>query len=151
MEPAIYQVKYRSNASNEEPFHFAYDMCRAENTPCFRSLAQCLEGEMEGITAEQLKQQIINKPQNASKFVTYRSMLNIGLDIHDIYKTSIYIPDYLRISLSRHIRETYSNLDFTSIDYLLNEKVHLLDLCTFIHDVLALFSCSAFHMFWYKY
>ncbi|KAK7028015.1 hypothetical protein SK128_012938 [Halocaridina rubra] len=50
---------------------------------------------------EQLKQQIRCKPDTASKFVNYRSELNSGLDVHKIYKKSVYIPDYLRVSFTR--------------------------------------------------
>ena len=174
------------NIDDDQPFHFVYALCRRENTPCFRSLSRCLGGEMEGLTTDLLKQQINDKPQNASKFVTYRSKLNVGLDVHEIFKKCVYVPDYLRISftklrlmshnlkietgrwsrlpresrvcncnnlvvqdechvlldcsLSQHLRETYSQLDFSSIDHLLNDRYHLLDLCKFINEVLTLFS-----------
>ncbi|KAK7081978.1 hypothetical protein SK128_000611 [Halocaridina rubra] len=135
---------------------------------------------------EQLKQQIRCKPDIASKFVTYRSELNSGLYVHKIYKKSLYIPDYLRVSftrlrlmshnlkietgrwsrlpreasvcncnnivvqdechvllecpLSQHIREAYNQLDFTSLDNLLNGDFHLVDLCKYVNEVLKLFS-----------
>ena len=50
---------------------------------------------------EELKQQIRNKPISATKFVTYREVLNPDLEFHDIYKSSVYIPDYLRVAFSR--------------------------------------------------
>ena len=46
----------------------------------------------------------------------------------------------LDCSLSQHLPETYLQLDFSSIDHLLNDRYHLLDLCKFVNEVLTLFS-----------
>ena len=42
-----------------------------------------------------------SKPNNDTKFDNCRSELNSGLDVHKIYKKSVYIPDYLRVSFTR--------------------------------------------------
>ena len=175
-----------NNIDYDEPFHVVYDLCRRENTPGFRMLSRCLEGEIEGVTMEQLKQQIRNKPISSTKFSTYCGKLNPNLELHEIYKKNVYIPDFLRVSFSRlrlmshslkietgrwsrlpredricicnrdvvqdechallecplslHIRDRYNQLDFTSVENLLNEKFYLLELCKYIHEVMKLFS-----------
>ena len=90
-----------NNIDYDEPFHVVYDLCRRENTPGFRMLARCLEGEIEGVAMEQLKQQVRNKPISSTKFSTYCIELNPSLEMHEVYKGSVYIPDYLRVSFSR--------------------------------------------------
>ena len=63
----------------------------------------------EGITVEQLKQQIHDKLRSATKYATYCVKLNPDLEIHDVYKRNVYIPDYLRVSFSR-LRLMFHNL-----------------------------------------
>ena len=90
-----------NSINQEEPFHIVFDLCKRGNTVGYRILSRCLEGGIEGLSLEQLKYQIRNKPDSASKFVTYRSKCNLGLEMHNIYSKTVYIPDYLRISFTR--------------------------------------------------
>ena len=91
------------NIDYDEPFHVVFEFCKRENTPGFRLLSRCLGDELgaQVLPMEELKQQIRNKPISATKFVTYREVLNPDLEFHDIYKRSVYIPDYLRVAFSR--------------------------------------------------
>ena len=44
---------------------------------------------------------IHEKARYATKFNTYVSELNVTMNVHPIYRTNMFIPDYLRESFSR--------------------------------------------------
>ena len=48
-----------------------------------------------------LADSIRDRPLLATKFQTYKNELNLSLNVHPIYKSSIFIPDYQRQSFSR--------------------------------------------------
>ena len=129
---------------------------------------------------------IKDRALTSSKFHVYANELNISLNVHPIYKSSIFIPDYQRQSFSRirlishnlkietgrwsriprerrvcscdatqlqtenhvltscplthNIRINYPMLDFSDLDRLFSEELHILQLCSYVHEVLVLYS-----------
>ena len=158
-------VKLR-NVDTEEPFHFVFEMCRRNNTPGYRILKKCIEGEISGLSIENIHTMINEKPESATKYSAYRSKLNIDLVCHPVYKDVAYVPDFKRQAftrlrlmshnlkietgrwnrtprdarlcicsrnevqdeehvllfcpLSRHLRDSYQQLNFSSIGELIN-------------------------------
>ena len=54
-----------------------------------------------GASLETVQESILHKPNSATKFMTYRTELNSSMDVHEIYREGIYIPDYLRQAFTR--------------------------------------------------
>ena len=171
-----------SNVDLEEPFYIIFDICRRNNTPGYRFLSRYMRENNVGHSLEKIQESIRAKPNSATKFMTYRTELNPGLGVHDVYGDKVYIPDYLRQSFTRvrlmshdlkvetgrwsrlpreervcscnnvtiqdekhvlldcplliHIRRGYHNLDYSSIDTLLNDIRNSLDLCKYVFEVM---------------
>ena len=90
-----------SNVDLEEPFHIVYDICRRNNTPGYRFLSRCMQGNDGDVALENMRESIRNKPNDATKFMTYRTELNPRLGTHEVYGENVYIPDYLRQAFTR--------------------------------------------------
>ena len=73
----------------EEPFYYVYQLCREANTPGFRFLVNVINNE-QGVASglDEIREIVLNKPNDASKYVTYRTQLNPSLSSHPIN----YIP-----------------------------------------------------------
>ena len=85
----------------EEPFHYVFDLCKRNNTPGYKLLMGCLGEQNIGLTLDNFRTLIEDKPVSATKYVTYRLKLNRGLLDHRIYKGEQYIPDYKRQAFTR--------------------------------------------------
>ena len=99
-----------NNIDLEEPFHMVFDLCRFNNTPGYRFLSRCMQMEISREPVKETQDCILSKPDNATKFVTYRSQLSPELLVHEVYGDKIYIPDYLRESFTR-LRVMSHNLE----------------------------------------
>ena len=86
---------------DEQPFIFAYRLCRDNNTPEYRHMLKYLTYDLTKNPFDSLFNDINNRSINASKFLTYVQELNLTMDLHPIYTSNMYVPDYLRESFSR--------------------------------------------------
>ena len=85
----------------EEPFHLVLELCRSVNTPGYMFLRRALQFDCDVNPLEKIKESARNKPESATKYYTYKSVLNTGMSVHEIYLGNQYIPDYMRQSFSR--------------------------------------------------
>ena len=83
----------------EEPFQIVYNMCRNENSPGFKFLQKMASRNTDVDSLEKVSLAIRNNA-NATKFVTYCTVLNPDLSTHTAYG-KICIPDYVRVSFTR--------------------------------------------------
>ena len=169
----------------DEPFHYIFDICRRENTPGYRFLNSCIMNDVESTSLNEIRTFIQNKPLSATKYCTYKNILNTSLEVHKVYSDKEFIPDYLRIAftrlrtmshdlrietgrwsrtprelrvcrcspiavqsevhvliecpLSQQVRQKFDMLNFTSIESLINDEEHLIDLCKFTYEVFKLY------------
>ena len=50
---------------------------------------------------EKITESARNKPESATKYITYKSVLNPSMIVHKVYSDIQYIPDYMRQAFSR--------------------------------------------------
>ena len=83
----------------EYPFHHMFRICQENNTPAatFVNNARLyrVPSELSRLTTE------VSNEQNATKIMNYAEKLNPSLNLHPIYTTQSYVPDYMRVSFSR--------------------------------------------------
>ena len=94
-------IRKMQNRKMEEPFRKVYEMCKNMNTPGYRLLQKSIHDNHNNESLENYTRKVRNKAATFTKFVTYRTELNPELNMHAIYMKSIYIPDYIRISVTR--------------------------------------------------
>ena len=85
----------------DEPFQCIFDLCRRENTPGYRFLNACMNTDLEETSLSGIKNFIVNKPENATKYWTYKEKMNKPLESHKVYSEKEYVPDYLRLAFTR--------------------------------------------------
>ena len=85
----------------DEPFHYIFDLCRGEYTPGYRFLSSCITNDLEETSLSGIKNAILNKPEYATKYWTYKHALNKPLAVHKVYSEKEYVPDYLRLAFTR--------------------------------------------------
>ena len=85
----------------EQPFTYVYRLCSDSNTPAFKSLSKSLNFDTNVNPFAAIADSIRDRASISSKFQTYTNELKIFLNVHPIYKSSIFIPDYQRQSFSR--------------------------------------------------
>ena len=85
----------------EQPFRVVYEFCRQENTPGYRFFNKEISSRSDRDTLENIKILIRQKPNTATKIVTYRTDFNPPLTVHQVYMASEFIPDYQRESFTR--------------------------------------------------
>ena len=84
----------------DEPLYEVFEWCRRDNTPGYRFMQQALQYDsVDPISS--IAMRIREKPQTASKFLTYRTELNSALTVHKVYQTKEWIPDYKRQAFTR--------------------------------------------------
>lgn len=87
--------------NRDEPFHIAFELCREAETPGYRFITQALGYQCNVNPLDEIKCRVREKPLTASKFVTYRTIINPHLSVHPAYMTSDFIPDFKRQALTR--------------------------------------------------
>ena len=86
----------------DEPFHYVFELCKRHHTRGYKFLNKCRTLSLNTDSLGKIRDIITNKPDNATKYVTYRTAMNPDLSVHEVYKCEdIYIPDYLRIAFTR--------------------------------------------------
>ena len=91
-----------ASPDTEEPFHFVLELCRSVNTPGYGFLQRVLQFNCDVNPLDMIKESARNKPESATKYYTYRSVLNQSMSVHTIYSDNKqYIPDYIRQAFSR--------------------------------------------------
>ena len=93
------QAKFHSSDS-DEPFSLVCELCREANTPGYRFLLNTLQ-QYQNIDPLGKVVTSIREKQNASKYQTYRTILNPTLSVHQVYTDKIFIPDYKRQAFTR--------------------------------------------------
>ena len=94
------QSKLETN-DPEHPFTVALKLLSDNNIPVYHAILKFSQYNINVNPFFYLKNTINERAPNATKFNTYISDLNPSLDIHPVYTTNVFIPDYQRISLSR--------------------------------------------------
>ena len=60
-----------------------------------------MHNDVEETSLSGIKNFIVNKPDNATKYWTYKHKLNKSLENHKVYSEKEYVPDYLRLAFTR--------------------------------------------------
>lgn len=76
---------------DEEPFHAVFRLCEAANTQGYRFLAQALRNDGDVRPMDQVARRIREKPVTASKYVAYRTSINLWYIQYMYVKTSSLI------------------------------------------------------------
>ena len=84
----------------EEPFQIVYEMCKNANSKGFKFLQKVMNGNDSVDSLEKIAISIRSNV-NATKLQTYCSELNPGLERHDAYGKSVFLPDYIRVAFTR--------------------------------------------------
>ncbi|MPC54350.1 hypothetical protein E2C01_048261 [Portunus trituberculatus] len=72
------------------------------NTPGFKFIQSAMQYDANVNPLENVKNLfVVNKPETATKYHAYKSVLNPGLRVHSVYSDNIYIPDYTRMAFTR--------------------------------------------------
>ncbi len=85
----------------EEPFYVAFELCRVANTPGYQFVMKALQYRDNVNPLDIVKMRIREKPETASKYVAYRSVINPELSVHPVYVSNEFVPDYKRQALTR--------------------------------------------------
>ena len=94
-------IKSKLEANDpDQPFTFAFRLLSENNIPVYHFIVKSLQYNTVNPFSNLIH--VINeKSRNATKFNTYISELNITMDVHPIYTSNTFIPDYQRQSFSR--------------------------------------------------
>ena len=98
-----------ASLDRNEPFHIIFDLCREAETPGFKFIQSAIQYDDNINPLDKIINLVTNKPEDATKYQTYKSVLNSSLGVHKIYSEDIYIPDYIRVAFTR-IRVMSHNL-----------------------------------------
>ena len=85
----------------EQPFIFTFRLCNEHRTTAYRFMSKCIEHTTVVNPFQTLINCIYRKSIHGTKMNTYVNTLNTTMDVHPIYTTNIYVPDYLRESFTR--------------------------------------------------
>lgn len=85
----------------EEPFTIVYNLCRVANTPGYRFIQNALDFDDNINPLASTINTVVAMPNTATKYTTYKSELNPSLNVHEVYMSRVYIPDYIRQAFSR--------------------------------------------------
>ncbi len=96
----IFLISRRDRTDKEEPFTFVFDLCRNHNTPGYRNLTKVLCNGQTSDPFDKIRDYVQRKAPTATKLNTYVTELNPSLNVHDIYLTSKYVPEYHRESFT---------------------------------------------------
>ena len=96
---------YRKPSALTENFSLewfvVFNLCRAANTPGFKFIQSAMQYDDNINPLDNIIHLVTNKPEEATKYHTYKSVLNPSLGVHNIYSDDIYIPDYTRMAFTR--------------------------------------------------
>ena len=93
--------KKLENSDLEEPFNFVYSMCRNQNTPGYRLLANSLQENDDARSLDRIAEYVHERSLDATKMNTYVSDFNPSLTVREVYSSDRYIPDFYRTSFTR--------------------------------------------------
>ena len=85
----------------EQPFMFTFRLCNEHNTTAYRYMSKYIGHTTSDNPFQNLINCIYRKSSHATKLYTYVNILNTTMEVHPVYTTSIYIPDYEREYFSR--------------------------------------------------
>ena len=83
----------------EEPFHIMMEISRIHNTKSYNMIINSLNDN--AVTNPTPIEICLNKDDRHTKFVIYRSIMNVDLSVHPVYKRNCLLPDYQRVSFTR--------------------------------------------------
>ena len=79
----LFLVKKHLSIGDDEPFHIMMQICRLRETTPYRMLMKSLDGDCEnGVSPKDIS---VNKSYQHTKFVIYRSMMNVDFSVHPVY------------------------------------------------------------------
>lgn len=76
-------------------------MCRQQNTLGYRLLLSTTQQINDLNPLDRMSTYMQEESVNATKLNTYVADLNPSLDVHEVYTTDKYIPDFYRVSFTR--------------------------------------------------
>ena len=82
-------------------FHIVLNLCRNTNTKGFRFIQEALQYDCYANPLTNIISLVLNKPEDATKFNTYKTVLNPGLRVHPVYSRDQYVPDFTRVAFTR--------------------------------------------------
>lgn len=84
----------------DEPHHFVYTLCREAHTPGFRFIERSAIWESDTNPLNDDVRYVQEKATKPTKFTTYTSNLSPSMAVHEVYRTTRFIPDYKRESFT---------------------------------------------------
>ena len=85
----------------EEPFLIVLALCRNANTPGFKFIQNAMQYNCDVNPLVNIINLVSNKPEEATKYNTYKTVLHPSLNVHKIYSSDNYIPDFIRKEFTR--------------------------------------------------
>ena len=71
----------------DEPFTYVYELCKRHKTRGYKFIQKALDYDIVSDPIQPIRQLIRDKPETSTKYVTYRSILNTSLSVHNMYGT----------------------------------------------------------------
>ena len=90
-----------ASLEKNEPFHIVYNLCREANSPGFKFIQSAIQYNTSANPLDCTINLVRYKPEDATEYHTYKSVLNRSLGVHSIYSDDIYIPDFTRKAFTR--------------------------------------------------
>ena len=78
-----------------------FNLCREANTPDFKFIHSAIQYDNNINPLDSIINLVMSKPEDTTKYQTYKLGLNSNLGIHNIYSNDIYIPDFTRMAFTR--------------------------------------------------
>ena len=85
----------------EHPFNFAFRLCSNGSTPAYQFISRYREYDTNSNPFSNVTNIINERARHATKYHTYKNELNMPIKVHPVYRTNIFIPDYLHESFNR--------------------------------------------------
>lgn len=84
-----------ASLDRNEPFHVVFHLCREANTPGYKFIQSAMQSNSNVNPLDSIINLVTNKPDDATKFHTYKSVINPSLGVHNINSNDIYISDFI--------------------------------------------------------
>ena len=92
-------LKKFANIDMEEPVHIMMEICKRKNINSYKMIQNCLNNDI--VSGMQPRDICLNKDESHTKFMIYRSVMNVDLSVHPVYRKGCSVPDYQRVAFSR--------------------------------------------------
>ena len=75
------------------------EICKRKNINSYKMIQNCLNNDI--VSGMQPRDICLNKDESHTKFMIYRSVMNVDLSVHPVYRKGCSVPDYQRVAFSR--------------------------------------------------